>query len=63
MSFANITPCMKCKMVYYCSSDHSELDKKSHKELCKAIQNIAKYNGKIILLNTVAFDQIINNFC
>lgn len=49
--------CQLCQMVTYCSTEHLTNDEPSHKELCSAIQEIAKKRGGHIYNNA----RILNN--
>lgn len=49
--------CQLCQMVTYCSADHMQIDTAAHKELCTAIQEIAKKRGGHIYNNA----RVVNN--
>ncbi|XP_032677196.1 uncharacterized protein LOC116846901 [Odontomachus brunneus] len=37
-----LRPCMKCKMIFYCSENHRLFDQVEHKDICQAIENVIK---------------------
>lgn len=43
--------CQLCQMITYCSTEHMQIDTAAHKELCTAIQEIAKKRGGHIYNN------------
>lgn len=43
--------CPLCQMITYCSTEHMQIDTAAHKELCTAIQEIAKKRGGHIYNN------------
>lgn len=43
--------CQLCQMITYCTAEHMQIDTAAHKELCTAIQEIAKKRGGHIYNN------------
>lgn len=45
--------CKSCQMISYCSDEHMQKDESNHKDLCDAIQEIARKRGEFIVISVI----------